>query len=212
MSSAPVPIQTLVARMQALGPEQVRIETVAELLSQTPLDESSLEPFVHWREDTYARNLIHRCELFDVLILCWRPGQATPVHNHNGQLGWVRLLRGALEETAWAHVGGGRVPELTNLEIDEDGVGYGVRLERSGHAVVSEPGQVVWVDQQRGIHALRNPEPAGRGESTVTLHVYSRPHDGCLTYDPERGTCRRKQLSYFTTPASWNAGAEQTAV
>lgn len=197
-----VSLDTLVASLESLGPLDVTLAAVTERLTDGRLDEASLAPYLHWRDDKYARNLVHRCDLFDVILLCWKPGQATPVHNHSGQRGWVQVLRGQLEETSWAAPGGGALPDLALVDVDDDGVGHGLRLERTGHGVVDSPDTVVTVDRERAIHQLGNPDPR---EPTVSLHVYSRPHDSCLAFDPEQQTCRRVALSFDTVPE----GAEQ---
>ena len=33
-------------------------------------------------------------------------------------------------------------------------------------------------------------------DPAVTLHVYSRPHDWCLTFEPDERTCRRRDLAF----------------
>ena len=52
----------------------------------------------------------------------------------------------------------------------------------------------------RAIHRLGNPAAAG-GDLTVTLHVYSLPHDRCLAFDAERRTVAVRDLAYDPEPA-----------
>jgi cysteine dioxygenase len=152
---------------------------------------SALHPYQNFRDDRYTRSLVHRSDLFDVMVLCWRPGQATPVHNHSGQRGWVRVLRGAIEETTYrsSHEGDA---DLSIIEIDDEGVGHNVFLEELGQGVLAAGPGVVTADRTRAIHRIGNPAR----EDTVTLHVYSRPHDCCLVFDPAARTCRRKELVF----------------
>jgi cysteine dioxygenase len=185
----------VVERLERLDASQVTPERVTGLLGEGLIDEASLRRYLCFRDDKYARIGVHRSELFDVLVLCWRPGQLTPVHNHNGQMGWVRLLRGRIEETTWRLQGGGSTPDLTAVEIDDEGVGHGVELEPTGHSEVADPGTVVSVDRVRAIHRLGNPRRHAGDEPAVTLHVYSRPHDTCLTFDVEARTCKRQRMT-----------------
>ena len=55
-------------------------------------------------------------------------------------------------------------------------------------------------DRVRAIHRLGNPAAAG-GDLTVTLHVYSLPHDRCLSFDAERRTATVRDLAYDPEPA-----------
>jgi cysteine dioxygenase len=197
---SPITITDIIERLTTLPADQICIDSVIERLTDGPLDEHCLRPFMNWREDKYARNLIHRCDLFDVVLLCWEPGQGTRIHSHNGNLGWIRLVSGALEETTYQLVGGGSVPDLTEIEIDEDGVGHGVKLEQTGHSVVSEIGAVSSVDRERAIHRVGNASSEDAAEQLVTLHVYSRPHDSALTYNLAAGTCQRSQFVFDSVP------------
>src|SRR5512140_2013186 len=71
-------------------------DRVAELCNETEVDRASLDRYVHFRDDTYTRNLIYRDPTFELMTLCWRPGQRTVNHTHNGQLGWMAVEEGQL--------------------------------------------------------------------------------------------------------------------
>ena len=194
----------LVQTLQALPPDQLTLDRVTPILSERPLREASLARFVNFRADKYARNLVFRCDQFEMLVLCWQPGQATPIHNHAGQCGWVRVLRGALEETDYTPpdwMRGGVIP-AGKIEIDDDGVGHGIALTRGPTAVLAAGSAVSAVDRSRSIHRLGNPPRGGGDGRAVTLHVYARPHDSCLAFDVDQGTCRQVQLRPDTVPSA----------
>ncbi len=156
------------------------LDRVAELISATEVSDDALTRCCHFRDDKYARNLLCRSPLFDILILCWKPGQATPVHDHDRQLGWVRVLRGQLEETTYSEA----------------------PLVETGRHVVPAGNAVVTVDAQRGVHRLGNPAAPSSGENAISLHVYSTPIDSCLVFDPASGDTQRRSIGFDTTPSS----------
>jgi cysteine dioxygenase len=161
---------------------------VGALLADASVGDECLAPYVTFLDDEYARTRVQRSELFDVLVLCWRPGQRTEVHNHSGQHGWVRVLRGRLEEEAFEPDRAAARAETTGDAACDSLVR--IRLRPTTRAVVDAGAGVVTVDPLRNIHRIGNP-----GEvNAVSLHVYSKPHDSCLVYDLEAGTCRRKEL------------------
>src|SRR5271157_6227484 len=94
------PLQTrvgdFIAGLQALENDPITSARVLEFLRQTPLCAEALSPYLLWNPQVYARNLIYRDDFFEVLALCWLPGQRTPVHSHGGQLGWVTVVQGEL--------------------------------------------------------------------------------------------------------------------
>lgn len=193
----------LVATLARFRPEEFTHERMAEVMGEPTLRENSWRPRVGYREDKYARHSIFRTELFDMVLLCWKPGQVSPVHNHQGNLGWVRVLRGRMEETHWQApewvVAGVPMPDAAGeFDIDEEGVGHGIRLRKGDHFVhLAGPG-VASVDRERPIHQLGNPRRHADDEPAISLHVYSRPHDSCIAFDTELATCRRVDLRFDT--------------
>lgn len=200
------PLDDVVAALARLTAGEFTHERIDEILGGRPIRESSWRSRAAWREDKYARHSIHRTELFDVILLCWKPGQVSPVHNHQGNSGWVRVLRGRMEETHflapdWVIAG---VPMPGDeFDIDDDGVGHGLKLRRGEHFVHAAGPAVCSVDRQRPIHQLGNPRYHADDEPAVTLHVYSRPHDACLTFDTDANTCKRITLAFDTVPTKF---------
>ncbi len=160
----------------AFGPEEI-----CARLKGVILDPRTLSPFLHFAPRRYTRNLIYRDDLFELIALCWEPRTESPIHNHSGQLCWLSIQRGAL-----------RLENFNSL--DGPGPGDGIRLVPAGG--VERAGEGV-LDLQQGddaIHRVSNPfdEPA------VSLHVYSRPFDVCLAYDPDARTSREMRLAYHS--------------
>lgn len=211
MPAADRSLDEVVSSLKRLSAEEFTHERLAELLGGRPIRESGWSSRARFRDDTYARHLIHRDELFSVLLLCWKPGQGSPVHNHQGNLGWIRVLRGRIEETHWQPpewvVAGVPMPS-GDFEIDEEGVGHGIALRRGEHLVHPAGPGVAPVDRQRAIHQIANPRRNADDEPAVTLHVYSRPHDACLAFDPEKDTCWRVALKFDSVPdgSAYRAG------
>lgn len=191
-------LASFVDRLDNLRPADITIANVQALASDDALDEATLRPFIGARTDHYARRLVHRGRYFDVLVLTWTPGQRTPIHNHAGNLGWVRLVRGQIQEETFRLVPGASLPNAA-VAKDPEGQGGNVGLERTGEGVIATVGAVATADRVRAIHRLGNPAAAG-GDTTVTLHVYSLPHDCCLAFDLEKRTCQRRQLSCDPPP------------
>jgi len=111
-----------------------------------------LRPHVGFKEGTYARHRVFLCDHAELLVLCWRPGQRTPIHDHDGSFGVVRVLQGVMWETLF--------------EMDaERGLAYKASREWT-------PGCVTGADVP-DIHQLGNPDVSG--QDLVTLHLYAPP-------------------------------------
>ena len=196
-------LDDVVAALARLSAGEFTHDRLGEILGGKPIRESSWRARARWRDDKYARHSIHRTELFDVILLCWKPGQLSPVHNHQGNSGWVRVLRGRMEETHWQPpdwMAAGVPMPNDEFDIDEEGVGHGITLRRGDHFVHAAGPAVCSVDRDRPIHQLGNPARHRDDEPAVTLDVYSRPHDSCMAFDVQKASCWRVSLEFDSLP------------
>jgi predicted metal-dependent enzyme (double-stranded beta helix superfamily) len=195
-------VDEVVDRLKKTEGAPITSERIADLLCDVRLEESSLRPFTAFADDHYARHLVHRDAHFDILVICWKPGQGTPIHTHNGQLGWAFTTRGALECTEYRYLGCDR-PENQNVSgIDCLAGGMQVKLDRIGGTLCTPGGDLNRVTRQVTIHSLVVP-PDCR-EPVVSFHVYSLPFDSCVVFDVAQGRCTRKELLFDTAPDGYS--------
>ena len=69
-----------------------------DAMAHCRIDVADIAAFCQYGDDGYQRNPIDRNEHHELVAICWRPGQATPVHNHGQSQCCVRVLQGAIEE------------------------------------------------------------------------------------------------------------------
>ena len=178
-----VPIHELVKKLRSLPASAFEeIEVVGQLLTAMPVSESSLAPYLTWSRQHYTRNLIDKCDLYELIAICWEVGQASSVHNHRDQNCWMAAPVGRL------------VVENFRVAFQDIEAGK-CRLEASNSVALTAENPCA-VDPQEPVHRVVNPREANR--RAVTLHVYSRPFDTCVVYSPEQGTCGEIQLHYNT--------------
>ncbi|HEX8845887.1 MAG TPA: cysteine dioxygenase family protein [Pyrinomonadaceae bacterium] len=130
-----------------------------EWLLRVQVTEADLRPYRFFKPGTYARHRVFRNEFAELLVLCWRPGQRTPIHDHNGSYGAVRICEGVLWETVFA--------------LNDAHKLYYRSAREWG------PRQVTGADVP-DIHQLGNPEVSG--QDLVTLHLYAPPLGVLNTY------------------------------
>ena len=146
------------------------------LLGGAEVGADELRPYVSFKEGTYARHRVHLGEHAELLVLCWRPGQRTPIHDHAGSYGAVRVLRGVMWETIF---------EMR----DGEGLAYQSAREWG-------PGQVTGADVP-DIHQLGNPDVSG--QDLVTLHLYAPPLTSLNVYK-----VGRREATSTLWMNSWN--------
>jgi cysteine dioxygenase len=196
-----VSVAGLVDELRKTEGAPITSERISEVLADVSLDEKTLRPFVRWSDDHYTRSLVHRDRHFDMMVICWEPGQGTPIHTHNGQLGWAFTTRGALECAEYRYLGCDR-PENQNVSgLDCLAGGMQVKLERLSETVCTPGGDVNKVTRQVTIHSLV--APAAAKERAVSFHVYSLPFDSCVVFDVAHGQCLRKELAFDWAPEGY---------
>lgn len=177
------------------------LETLDEYLTGLILEPSSLEPYLHFKDNAYTRNLVYRNELFEVLVLCWDKGQRTPVHNHRGQLGWMSVQQGMLSILNYKRTDCSRACNQARRWS---------KVELTSDIPIAGVGFVSHVSECETIHQISN-DPAFDSRA-VSLHIYSRPFDSCVIYDTEQEQCMDKQLSNYTEHGRQVLSAESAPV
>jgi cysteine dioxygenase len=201
-SSRSHPLRTsvadFVAGLRDMERDLITKDRVAEFMRATHLRAEALTEYTWWRDSFYTRNLIFRDELFEVMAICWSPGQRTAIHTHNGQLGWMTVAQGEVSTHEFRHEAC-NAPENQNVvNIDCLGGATELHLERLRTVVCTEPTggatPMVTVDKLQTIHQIENTGRTG----CVSLHVYSKPFDSCIAFDLEQQRCYRRTLSYYS--------------
>jgi len=96
-------------------------------------------------EQGYERILIHRCQEFEILLLCWQPGQNTQKHDHADNGCIVKILQGSLKETLYT--------------------------KKGKYVMQLHSGDITYLDNTIGIHKVKN----NTDSQAVSLHIYSPP-------------------------------------
>ena len=157
-NTQPLSLAGLVA---TLGAQQgrPRLEQIYDWLESAEISREDLEPYLGFKEGNYWRHRICRNEFAEMLVLCWRPGHKTPIHDHNGSHGVVRVHEGIMWETTF------------HFDV-EKGLCYKSGQQRS-------QGEVTGSDIP-DIHQLGNPEVSG--QDLITIHIYAPPLGVLKTY------------------------------
>jgi cysteine dioxygenase len=189
-------VEDLVANLVSLKRDHITSDVVSRCVAATPIPVEALKDYIWWRDEFYTRNLIYRDELFEVMTICWKPGQKTAIHTHNGQLGWMTVPQGEVVVENYHHERC-NAPENQNVvNIDCLGGATEIHLEKIGSLQCNESSGLAIVDKLQSIHRIVNTDKADAG--CVSLHIYSKPFDSCIAFDLEHQRCFRRVLSYFS--------------
>ncbi len=181
-----VKIENLIEGLRAIPGAEFDGENVYQFLRENPVCVGSIEKYLHWSEKFYTRNLIYRDERFELMAICWDKGQVSKIHNHADQMCWMTVPIGKLRGQNFRAV---ETNEATNhCKLTETD-----RFDLSDCLTAK-------VELEEPIHQILNlPE---FGTRAVSIHIYSKPFDKCLSYCRE--TDRFAEVPLFYTSIDGN--------
>ena len=175
-----VSVQNLIDGLREIPDPEFVCQNVYDYLSAHPVEVDSIQRFFHWSENFYTRNLIYKDARFEMMAICWERGQVSRVHNHSEQRCWMTVPVGRL-----------RGQNFAVADIDETR-GY-CKLVETDTFDLSDC-LAAKVELEQPVHQILNlPE---FGERAVSVHIYSKPYDRCLSYCRDTDTFKEVPLFY----------------
>jgi cysteine dioxygenase len=175
-----IKIENLIEGLCRISDKDFTCDNVYQFLAENPVDVDTISPYFFWSQNFYTRNLIYKDERFELMAVCWEKGQNSRIHNHADQQCWMSVPVGKL-----------RGQNFRALEIDEEK--WFCKLEETDNFDLSDC-LAAKVELDEPIHQILNlPEFDQRA---VSLHIYSKPFDKCLSYCRETNQFSEVPLFY----------------
>lgn len=174
------PIDIVISGLRSINDDEFTCDNVYQFLADTPVEVNSITKYFHWSPDFYTRNLIYKDDRFEAMAICWEKGQVSRIHNHSDQKCWMTVPVGRLrgQNFAVAEIeesrGHCKLVETDNFEL-ADCLAAKVELEQPVHQILN----LAEYDQR-----------------AVSIHIYSKPYDRCLSYCRDTDTFKEVPLFY----------------
>ena len=128
-------------------------------LSNLEVNLAALKGCIGYADDGYQRNVIKKSEHYELVAICWTPGQDTPIHDHVGSDCAFLIVDGVSTETIY--------------ETDDQGLARPINTRHY------QPGEVCAAEEP-DIHRVSNDTDS----ELVNLHVYTPPLHAYKIYAP----------------------------
>lgn len=121
-----------------------------EILKAIEIPYEKWKAICNFSDESYTRNCLSCCDEYELLLMCWKEGQKSPIHSYQFQESWLKVLKG----------------ELT---IDTYQVNKSDMTAVKTNSVVVSAGEFSYLNDSMGFHSIRNSgsEPV----SSLHLHV-----------------------------------------
>jgi cysteine dioxygenase len=193
-SPAPVSAEQFVDGIRQLSEGLITKQKIYDYLVAYEIRPEDLERYKLWLPERHTRNKIFRNDMIEVMLICWPIGAVTPLHTHNGQLGWMTLIEGKLLVENYRKLDCNRPENQQVVGMDCLAGATKIDMEHLENELAIPGGPLNTVDKTQTIHRIRN--LAEWNEGAVSMHVYSRPIDSCVVFDMDAQRCYRRDLKY----------------
>jgi cysteine dioxygenase len=173
-------IHTVIQGLREIPDEEFTCDNVYDYLGRVPVEVDSITRFFHWQPDCYTRNLVYKDERFEAMVICWEKGAASRVHNHFDQKCWMTVPVGRLRGQ--------------NFAVEEIDQTRSYCKLRETDAFELSDCLAAKVELEEPIHQILN--LAEYDERAVSIHIYSKPYDRCLSYCRDTDTFKEVRLYY----------------
>src|SRR5439155_5912566 len=96
---------------------QLPLPAILDWFGAEPLTLADLSNYLIFNPARYVRNRVHDGPSYQALLLCWRNGQRSPIHNHRGSHCGVKVLRGIATETFFKRAPNGLIVPVSSREL-----------------------------------------------------------------------------------------------
>ena len=110
---------------------------------------------------------------FEIILLCWLPNQMAPIHGHEGEKCWFKVISGSLQICNYS------IKSLNPLDL---------KLEEEINATKG------YLDGPADIHSIENCS----NKPVITLHIYANPYDTCTVYNLKEKRIDKLKMSSTT--------------
>ena len=173
-------VEKLIDGLNSIRDDEFTCDNVYQYLGDNRIDVDSITKYFHWNSDFYTRNLIYKNDRYEMMAICWESGQVSRIHNHADQKCWMTVPVGRL-----------RGQNFAVAEMDESRA-YCKLIETDSFEL--SDCLAAKVELEEPIHQILN--LAEYGQRAVSLHIYSKPFDSCLSFCRDTDTCKEVQLCY----------------
>ena len=152
--------------------KEMKLPDLRRFISNLKPEQAEIERYVQFTENRYARNLIYKTQTFECLVLCWRPGQRSPIHDHGDSICAVYTMGGVLSADNYRKTANGHI--------------------RADYSEDFKPGSVLSI-QTTEIHQVSNLQEAA---NLVSLHFYLGPLENSFLYSVQQPIYEPYQRTY----------------
>jgi len=183
----PIGIIELCKRIKADIESDNKGSNVKQMLSDYILyGNGDYREYVMYNDRKYARNLVEENEHFELMVICWKQGQVSPIHNHENSACWMGCVEGEIKEEYFHQ------KQKPSCSLAQPCCACPQLIP--GEVSFHKAGEVGYISDEIALHRI---SPVG-DNCGISIHIYSPPIHACTVYCVEANKAVKTQLSYYS--------------
>jgi uncharacterized NAD(P)/FAD-binding protein YdhS/predicted metal-dependent enzyme (double-stranded beta helix superfamily) len=159
-------LDDLILEIKQVSNQELKLDRLRDWMARLDLKDMAIEEHICFDTQSYQRQILYRDSSFEIVLVCWQPGQFSTIHDHNGSLNVTRVYRGILTSRTF------------NRNDSVTGKVFPLLWEEK----YLQKDELVEVDRDR-IHQLANTSE----QNLVTLNLYAKPLQQMRVYHFRKG-------------------------
>ncbi len=173
-------IQDWVSKLSSIPAREFTLPRVEKLVRAYLIQPDTLKPYLFYAKSHYTRNLIFKCDLFEVIAICWEVGQESRIHNHRNQNCWMAVPIGRLR--------------VQNFRVAKRDAAHATCRLVPTDVYDMDPEHPAAVQPEEPVHQVLNLKEFA--QRATSIHIYSRPYSSCEVYSLDKGVYSDVPLHY----------------
>jgi len=168
----------------------VCVGEISELLhnyTANPDNEKDWRQYCFSNDIHYTRNLIFSNDTFELMVLYWKPGQETRIHDHAASRCWASTLAGETTESVYIPYYASDEKPSTDPNVCPDFI--------LSNKAVHKVGDVGYIEDDLGVHKLGNNSCE---HDAITLHLYSPPIRELTLFEPDKKLVSKRRPGFYS--------------
>ncbi|MBT4249452.1 cysteine dioxygenase family protein [bacterium] len=166
-------MKSLISQLKKHSLYNFPVKDVSSTILNSEIQENIIKKYSHFSKSMYTRNRIFRNDDFEIILLCWLPNQMAPIHGHEGEKCWFKVINGNLKISNYS------IKSLAPLKLS---------LEEK---ITASEG---YLDGPADIHSIENCS----NKPVITLHIYANPYDTCTVYNLKEKQIDKLKMNYHS--------------
>lgn len=171
---------------EAFEHDPVDVDHVMYLMESYKSNPAEWKQYAIFDRYKYTRNLVDEGNgKFNLMMLCWGEGHASPIHDHADSHCFMKMLEGTLREVRFDW------PKENDCSATDAAC---EQLNQKGSSLL-ELNKVCYINDSMGLHRVENPSHV---DGAVSLHLYSPPYDTCHIFNQQTGKKAEAKVTFWS--------------